>query len=57
MKAREIPFLQVGFPVCYRNKRIDVGYRMDMVVGGLVVVEIKAIEKSCRSMRPSCPSI
>jgi GxxExxY protein len=46
LEAREIPFLkQVGLPVQYRNKRIDVGYRMDMVVGGLVVVEIKAIEK------------
>src|ERR1700733_14792520 len=46
LEAREIPFLkQVGLPVHYRNKRIDVGYRMDMVVGRLVVVEIKAIEK------------
>lgn len=46
LEAREIPFLrQVGLPVQYRNKRIDVGYRIDMVVGGLVVVEIKAIEK------------
>jgi GxxExxY protein len=46
LEAREIPFLrQVGFPVCYRNKWINVGYRMDMVVGELVVVEIKAIEK------------
>jgi GxxExxY protein len=46
VEAREIPFLrQVGLPVQYRDKRIDVGYRMDMVVSGLVVVEIKAIEK------------
>jgi GxxExxY protein len=46
LEACEIPFLkQVGLPVRYRNRRIDVGYRMDMVVGGLVVVEIKAIEK------------
>jgi GxxExxY protein len=46
LEARDIPFLrQVGLPVQYRNKRIDVGYRIDMVVGGLVVVEIKAIEK------------
>lgn len=41
-----IPFLRrVGLPVRYRNNRIDAGYRIDMVVGGLVVVEIKAIEK------------
>ncbi|HEY4174969.1 MAG TPA: GxxExxY protein [Rhodopila sp.] len=46
LEARGIPFLrQVGLPVQYRNSRIEVGYRMDMVVGGLVVVEIKAIEK------------
>ena len=46
LESREIPFLrQVGLPVQYRDRRIDVGYRMDMVVGGLVVVEVKAIEK------------
>ena len=46
LEARGIPFLQqVGLPVQYRDRRIEVGYRMDMVVGGLVVVEIKSIEK------------
>jgi GxxExxY protein len=35
---------QVAVPVVYRNMRIDAGFRMDMVVGGLVVVEIKAVE-------------
>ena len=46
LEARDIPFLQhVALPVQYRNRRIEVGYRVDMVVGGLVVVEIKSIEK------------
>ena len=36
---------QVAAPVIYRNIRLDTGYRMDMVVSGLVAVEIKAVEK------------
>jgi GxxExxY protein len=35
---------QVLVPLVYRNTRIDAGFRMDMVVGGLVVVEAKAVE-------------
>ena len=35
---------QVPVPFTYRNTRIDAGFRMDMVVGGLVVVEAKAVE-------------
>ena len=35
---------QVVVPVVYRNIPIDAGFRMDMVVGGLVVVEAKAVE-------------
>jgi GxxExxY protein len=46
-EVRDIPFQrQVALPVYYRDKRIDAGFRMDVVVGGLVVVEIKAIEKT-----------
>jgi GxxExxY protein len=37
---------QVAIPIVYRGERIEVGFRMDMVVEGLVVVEIKAIEKT-----------
>ncbi len=36
---------QLVLPVIYRNIRVDAGFRMDMVVGGLVPVEIKAVEK------------
>jgi GxxExxY protein len=47
LDAREIPFQRhVALPVRYRNVQVDAEYRMDLVVGGLVVVEIKAIEKT-----------
>jgi GxxExxY protein len=36
---------QVSLPVIYDGIRIDVGYRLDMVVNGLVVVELKCIER------------
>jgi GxxExxY protein len=46
LEARDIPFQrQVALPVLYRNHRIDAGFRMDIVAGGLVVVEVKATEK------------
>jgi GxxExxY protein len=35
---------QVPLPVVYKDVRLETGYRLDMVVNGLVVVEIKAIE-------------
>ena len=37
---------QVPLPVFYRDIRIEAGFRMDLVVGGLIVVEIKAAEKT-----------
>jgi GxxExxY protein len=36
---------QVPLPVVYKGVKLDCGYRMDLVVENLVVVEIKAIEK------------
>ena len=36
---------QVGLPICYRNIRIDAGFRLDLLVEKLVVVEIKAAER------------
>ncbi|WP_239992427.1 GxxExxY protein [Rhodopila globiformis] len=46
LETREIPFRrQVVLPICYRGRRIDAGFRMDMVVCELVVVEIKAVER------------
>ena len=35
---------EVGLPVEYKGLRLDCGYRMDIVVEGLVVVEVKAVE-------------
>jgi GxxExxY protein len=36
---------QVALPVVYREKTIDAGFRIDMVVNDLVMIEIKAAEK------------
>ena len=35
---------QVGLPVVYRGVRLDLGYRMDLVVENSVVVEIKSVD-------------
>ena len=32
-------------PVVYRDTRIDVGYRLDLLVDGEVIVETKAVER------------
>ena len=36
---------QVALPVVYRGVRIDCGYRLDLVVEGRVILEIKAVER------------
>ncbi len=36
---------QCNIPVEYKGVRLDCGYRMDLLVEGAVVVELKAIEK------------
>ena len=35
---------QVGLPVVYRGVRLELGYRMDLVVEDLVIVEIKSVD-------------
>ena len=35
---------QVGLPVVYRGTRLELGYRIDLLVENLVVVEIKSVE-------------
>ena len=35
---------QVGLPVIYEGEKIDLGYRIDLVVESLVIVEIKCVE-------------
>ena len=36
---------QKRLPVFYKGQRIDCGYRLDLVVEGVVIVEIKAVER------------
>jgi GxxExxY protein len=46
LKSRELNVAcQVPLPVIYRDVSIDAGFRIDMIVNDLVIVEIKAIEK------------
>lgn len=35
---------QKALPVVYKGQVLDFGFRMDLVVGGLVVVEVKATD-------------
>jgi len=35
---------QVPMPLVYKDEKCDVGYRMDLLIEGKVVVEIKAVE-------------
>lgn len=49
--CRELSLRGVGFkreyglPLQYKGVQLDCGYRIDILVAGLVVVEIKAVEK------------
>src|SRR4051812_26635852 len=36
---------EVELPVIYEEVRIDVGYRLDLIVNDCVIIELKAIEK------------
>jgi GxxExxY protein len=36
---------QVPLPIRYKDKNLDCGYRLDLVVGQLVIVELKAVER------------
>ena len=36
---------QVGLPVIYDEVKLDVGYRIDILVEDLVIIELKAVEK------------
>ena len=46
LTSRNIEFgRQVALPVVYCGNRIDVGYRLDLLVADLVIVEIKAVER------------
>jgi GxxExxY protein len=36
--------VQLGLPVVYRGTKLDLGYRMDLLVEDLVIVEIESVE-------------
>lgn len=39
---------QLALPVRYRNRSLDAGLRLDLLVGDRLVVEVKAVEKLAR---------
>jgi GxxExxY protein len=43
---------QKPLPVVYKDQRLDCGYRLDLVVEGAVIVEIKAVERIERLALP-----
>ena len=36
---------QVALPVIYEGTRLGIGYRLDLVVEGSIVIEVKAVER------------
>ena len=40
--------IQVGLPVVYDGIKLDLGYRIDMLVNDLVIVELKSVEEISR---------
>ncbi len=45
LSLRQIPFeRQKPLPVEYKGLRLDCGYRLDLLVANMVVVEIKAVD-------------
>ena len=46
MKVKSVPFeKQKALPVNYKGVHLDLGYRLDILVDNLVIVEIKATER------------
>ncbi|MBV9288516.1 MAG: GxxExxY protein [Hyphomicrobiales bacterium] len=35
---------QIALPIIYADAKLDAGYRLDLVVNGLVIVEIKSVD-------------
>lgn len=45
LSLRHIPFRsQVHFPISYKNLRLDTGLRLDLLVAGSVIVELKSVQ-------------
>jgi GxxExxY protein len=46
LSLKGIPFrLQVPLPVHYKGVNLDCGYRMDLLVGEQLIVELKSVDK------------
>ncbi|ACM21525.1 PDDEXK_3 family protein [Geotalea daltonii FRC-32] len=46
MQLRQIQFeRQKPLPVTYKGKHLDCGYRIDIVAGGEILLELKCVEK------------
>ena len=46
LTLRRIPFeRQVELPIEYKGIKLSAGYRMDIVVDGLLILELKSVEK------------
>ena len=46
LQKRGVPFeRQKEIPVFYEGQKIDVSYRLDLVVGNALIVELKSVEK------------
>ena len=45
LKLRKIEVKrQVGLPLIYKDVKCDLGYRVDLLVGNKVIIEIKAVD-------------
>ena len=46
LSRANIPFqLQVALPVQYKQTQLDCGYRIDLLVNGQLIVELKCVEQ------------
>jgi GxxExxY protein len=44
---------QVGLPVVFDGEKIELGYRIDLVVENLVIVEVKSVDATIPSIKRS----
>jgi GxxExxY protein len=46
LSLRGIPFaVQVPLPILYKGTQLDCGYRVDLLVDGRLLIELKSVEK------------
>ena len=39
---------QVGLPIVYEGMTLEAGYRLDLLVEGMIIIEVKAVEALTR---------